>query len=269
MDQDGNTLLCEASSRAIGVMPSPHKHKLSPISLVVGDTLYLLDSVPGADCAHSVEALKYSADRWFEHKWYWHSLPPPPFGSDYDHEVVEKEEEEEEDMRCPNRYGFQVYTVVGDSQVWISTEGGGTYSFDTANNMWSKAGKWALPFNGPVKYAPEHGLWFGFSSQGENGQFAASDLTAASTARPPVLKKVWDELAQPLPEWWVPMESYLHPLGASKFCIVRTFETPEEGWCWEKDGNMYNNVESFAVFTGVEVERGRRGALRMIKHKIK
>ncbi|WVZ73320.1 hypothetical protein U9M48_021641 [Paspalum notatum var. saurae] len=49
----------------------------------------------------------------------------------------------------------------------------------------------------------------------------------------------------------------------------KVFETLEERWCWEKDGNMYNNVESFAVFTGVEVERGRRGALRMIKHKSK
>ncbi|KAJ1281439.1 hypothetical protein BS78_04G305700 [Paspalum vaginatum] len=246
MDQDGNTLLCEASSRVIGVMPSPHVPMLAPISLRVGGSLYVLDSVPEDD--QTFEALVYPGDSRFKDKWYWRSLPSPPFGvPEYKHEEV-------------------VPTVVGDSEIWISTVGGGTYSFNTASGTWSKTGRWALPFYGHVKYAPEHGLWFGFSS--ENGKFAASDLTATTlTTNPPVLQKAWDELAQPLPGRWVPMESYLQPLGAGKFCIVRMFLTAQEAWCRKKDGNWFDNKESFAVFTGVEVERGRKGALRMIKHK--
>ncbi|XP_022684639.1 uncharacterized protein LOC111258151 [Setaria italica] len=79
--------------------------------------------------------------------------------------------------------------------------------------------------------------------------------------------KVWDELTPPLPKRWIPVESYLQSLGTGKFCIVKTFDTVEEGWCREKNGNMFKNVERFAVFTGVKVERGSRGAFRMIKHK--
>ncbi|RCV08714.1 hypothetical protein SETIT_1G349100v2 [Setaria italica] len=105
------------------------------------------------------------------------------------------------------------------------------------------AGEWALLFYGRVEYVPEHRLWFGFSSQ------------------------VWDELTPPLPKRWIPVESYLQSLGTGKFCIVKTFDTVEEGWCREKNGNMFKNVERFAVFTGVKVERGSRGAFRMIKHK--
>ncbi|WVZ73322.1 hypothetical protein U9M48_021642 [Paspalum notatum var. saurae] len=262
MDQDGNTLLCEASSHVIGMMPSPHEPMLAPISLRVGGSLYVLDSVPEYD--QTFEALVYPGDSCFKDKWYWHSLPSPPFGvPEYEHEEVVVQHKGESRW---NRYVVQAYTVVGDSEIWISTVGGGTYSFNTASGMWSKTGRWALPFYGHVKYAPEHGLWFGFSS--ENGKFTASDLTATpSTTNPPVLQKAWNELAQPLPDRWVPMESYLQPLGAGKFCIVRTFLTAQEGWCRKKDGNCFDNKESFAVFTGVEVERGRKGALRMIKHK--
>ena len=39
MDREGNTLICGGSSRAIGVMPSPHEPKLLPISLIAGDNL--------------------------------------------------------------------------------------------------------------------------------------------------------------------------------------------------------------------------------------
>ncbi|KAL6633390.1 hypothetical protein ACP70R_026061 [Stipagrostis hirtigluma subsp. patula] len=271
MDQDGNTLLYDPATRAIRVMPAPHAPKEAPVSLAMGDTLYLLDRNPGPQEAHPFEALVYSRPRpnmgCYNEKWYWRSLPPPPFANEYPC-GREVEEEEEDSSHCHQNgdpYVIRAYTVVGESQIWISTVGGGTFSFNTMTGVWSKAGDWALPFYGRVEYAPEHGLWFGFSSEG--WQFAASDLGVASAARPPVLQKVWNDLVPPLPKCWVPFEPYLLPLGSGKFCIARIFNRAEEGWSQEKHGKLYNNLETFAVLTGVEVESGSRGALRMIKHK--
>jgi len=51
--------------------------------------------------------------------------------------------------------------------------------------------------------------------------------------------------------------------GGGKFCVARMFDL----WCRGKSGNDYLDVETFAVLTGVEVVRGTRGALRMIRHK--
>ncbi|XP_024313476.1 uncharacterized protein LOC112270050 [Brachypodium distachyon] len=143
--------------------------------------------------------------------------------------------------------------------IWVSTQDGVTYSFDTTSGMWSNAGKWPLPFHGGAEYAPEHGLWFGFTSHSQGQRFAASDLAAASTMTPPVLHKAWNE---PLPKHWVQvLAPYRLPLGSGKFCIGRVFDDMEE------EGRT---KEMFAVFTGVEVEcRGSRGALRLIKHKSK
>nr|TKW41967.1 hypothetical protein SEVIR_1G352600v2 [Setaria viridis] len=133
--------------------------------------------------------------------------------------------------------------------------GGGTFSFDTTSGVWSEAGDWALPFYGRIEYAPELALWFGFTSEGR--QLATCDLGAASPTSSPVLQEVWDEFAPPLPPRWVPVMSFLLPLGAGKFLR----------WCRGKSGNDYLDVETFAVLTGVEVVRGSRGALRMIRHK--
>jgi hypothetical protein len=44
------------------------------------------------------------------------------------------------------------------------------------------------------------------------------------------------------------------------------FDLAQEGWCREKN-NHYVDVDSFVVFTGVEIERGSKEALRMIRHK--
>jgi len=158
--------------------------------------------------------------------------------------------------------------VVSDSKIWISTRNGGTFSFDTTSGVWSEAGDWELPFYGRVEYAPELGLWFGFTSEGRQlPQFAACDLGAASPTSPPVLRKVWDELAQPPPPRWVPLMGFLLPLGGGKFWVARMFDLAHKGWCRGKSGNDYLDVETFAVLTGVEVVRGSRGALRMIRHK--
>ena len=180
--------------------------------------------------------------------------------------------DEEYRRRCYERNGrdgdpyfITAYAVVSDSKIWISTRNGGTFSFDTTSGVWSEAGDWALPFYGRIEYAPELGLWFGFTSEGR--QFAACDLGAASPTSPPVLRKVWDELAQPPPPRWVPLMGFLLPLGGGKFWVARMFDLAHKGWCRGKSGNDYLDVETFAVLTGVEVVRGSRGALRMIRHK--
>lgn len=63
-----------------------------------------------------------------------HALPPPPYVCAPGHR--------------PSDIGS--YTVVGGSNVWISTEGVGTYSFNTARSAW------VLPFDGLAEYVPEH-----------------------------------------------------------------------------------------------------------------
>nr|CAB3451307.1 unnamed protein product [Digitaria exilis] len=238
MDQDGNTLLFDAAARAIRVMPMPHVPKYSPISVTVGDGLYLLDKNPNVllegqpfevlvhlPRARPIHSFDDDVDMW-----HWRSLPPPPYADEY-YECRKVGDIEEYNRRCyewngKDPYLIGAYTVVGDTQIWISTKGGGTFSFDTASGVWSEAGDWALPFDGCVEYAPELGLWFGFTPPPEGRRFAvghlgACDLGASSPTRPP------------------------------------------EGWCPQKDCDFLP-VETFVVFTGVEIERG---SLKMIRHK--
>ncbi|XP_025823179.1 uncharacterized protein LOC112899061 [Panicum hallii] len=237
MDPDGNTFLYDGASRGLRVMPALHSPKHSSVFLTVGDGLYILEKNPGTEEDHSFEALIHRA----------------PSDGIWTTKNTRR--------RCYERNGrdpyvIRAYTVVGDSQsqIWISTRDGGT-SFDTTSGVWSEAGDWALPFYGRVEYAPELGLWFGFTSEGR--QFAACDLGAASPTSPPALRKVWDELAQPL----------LLPLGGGKFCVARMFHLAQKGWCRGKSIDDYLDVDTFVVLTGVEVVRGSRGALRMIRHK--
>ena len=84
-----------------------------------------------------------------------------------------------------NPYAVSSCTVYGDSQIWISTVAAGVYSYDTVSGRWSKGNASALPFRGRAEYVPEHGLWFGFSREGE--QLCAADLAVAR----PALEKVW------------------------------------------------------------------------------
>uniref|UniRef100_K3YYR7 DUF295 domain-containing protein n=1 Tax=Setaria italica TaxID=4555 RepID=K3YYR7_SETIT len=236
MDPDVNTFLYDGASHGLRVMPAPHAPKHASVSLTVGEDLYILERNPGTEEEdHSFEALI-------------HRGPSDEIVTDISDEKY-------------------AYTVVSDSQIWISTKGGGTFSFDTTSGVWSEAGDWALPFYGRIEYAPELALWFGFTSEGR--QLATCDLGAASPTSSPVLQEVWDELAPPLPPRWVPVMSFLLTLGAGKFCVGRMVDmaVAQEGWCRGKSGNDYLDVETFAVLTGVEVVRGSRGALRMIRHK--
>ncbi|KAJ1281369.1 hypothetical protein BS78_04G301100 [Paspalum vaginatum] len=250
----------------------PHAPKNALVSLAVADdALYLLELNPGTEEEdHSFEALVHRAGRGlYNDEWYWRSLPPPPYAYD-DCRGSKSGVYEEYRRRCYEHngrdpYGIEAYAVVGETQIWISIKGGGTFPFDTTSGgAWSEAQNWALPFCGRVEYAPELALWFGFSSEAEGSPFAACDLGAASSTRPPVLQEVRDKLAPALPERWVPVQEFLLPLGSGKFCIATVFELAPRGW---SRGNDYLSVETFVVLTGVEVERGRRGALSMIRHK--
>ncbi|KAG2598528.1 uncharacterized protein LOC120709603 [Panicum virgatum] len=225
MDTDGNTLLYDGASRGLRVMPAPHAPKEASVSLAVGDGLYILEENPGTEEDRPFEALIHRGPSDIassDEKWFWRSLPPPPYC--YDDYECQKVGSYERDT-----YAIGAYTVVGDSQIWISTKGGGTFSFDTASGLWREAGDWALPFCGRVEYAPELGLWFGFTSE-EGKQLAACDL---GTTGPPVLQKAWDEveLAPPMPPRWVPLMPFLLPLGGGKFCVARMFDLAHEGWC--------------------------------------
>ncbi|RLM80172.1 hypothetical protein C2845_PM12G29230 [Panicum miliaceum] len=259
MDPDGNTFLYDGASRGLRVMPAPHSPKHSSVFLTVGDGLYILEKNPGTEEDHSFEDLIHRAPSdgicFTDENWYWRSLPLPPYAyEDYECQKNTRRRCYERNGRDP--YVIRAYTVVGDSQsqIWISTRDGGTFSFDTTSGVWSEAGDWALPFYGRVEYAPELGLWFGFTSEGR--QFAACNLGAASPTSPPALRKVWDELAQPL----------LLPLGGGKFCVARMFHLAQKGWCRGKSIDDYLDVDTFVVLTGVDVVRGSRGALRMIRH---
>ena len=138
MHPDGNTFLYDGASRGLRVMPAPHSPKNSSVFLTVGDGLYILEKNPGADEEdHSFEALIHHApsdgSRFTDENWYWRSLPPPPYAyEDYECQKVG----DYYDGRDP--YGIRTYAVVGDSQIWISTRGGGTFSFDTTSGgVWS------------------------------------------------------------------------------------------------------------------------------------
>lgn len=246
MDHQGRTILYDFDSQAVGLMPTLHAAKGFPISVSVGgDSLYVMSRNPQPS-EHCFESLIYGplpTCHFGSSEWYWQSLSPPPYVYHPGYRFVDE------------AYCIGAYTVVGDKHIWVSTAGAGTYSFDTASGVWSKAGEWALPFSGCAEYVPEHGLWFGFSS--EYSQFCVSDLTAVSALRPPVLENEWFDLVPP------EEASYLVPLGSGKFCIATFFETGDEDSPGK--GYRYEKIERFAVFTGVEVVSGT--GLRMIKHK--
>jgi hypothetical protein len=254
VDHHGDSLLYDGALGAVRVMNPKPNPRCTSISLTVGDSLYTMDVSPGPPPkVKYFDAFTYgpSFGKCLPEDWYWRPLPPPPI--DYDHYKYEYDPHQIYDRspeREPHPCSIGSYTVVRDSQIWISTVGAGTYSFDTASRAWSKVGDWALPFKGHAKYAPEHGLWFGFS-ESDGRQLCVADLAQMS---PPVKHDSWEEL--PLPGGWIPEASHLLPLGSGKFCIVRFF-------------NIFKPFYCTAVLTGVEFHSTAAGSrsLRMIKHK--
>ncbi|RCV28849.1 hypothetical protein SETIT_5G435900v2 [Setaria italica] len=238
VDYKGFSQTYDAEDRTIHVIVSPNEPKHhNPVSLAVGEALYVMDRkpVPGSCCGF--EALTFDMPKEVMGKlgwdWYWHCLKAPPF-------VLEP---------GYNNTSIQGYTVVGGFNIWISTRGIGTYSFDTDNGSWSKAGDWELPFHGRADFFPEHGIWLGFSSQGN--LLYSSDLGVSMQCKPE-LDMIWKD-PNPLEEW-IPLKSHLVHLGSDKFCVARMFERVD----MTIRGSI-PHVERFAVFTGLVLQPSRDG----------
>ncbi|KAK8445382.1 hypothetical protein SEVIR_9G316801v4 [Setaria viridis] len=174
--------------------------------------------------------------------WHCRSLPTPPYHPAH----------------------IQAYTVVGGSELWVSTEEDeGTYSFDTGRGAWAKQGDWTLPFCGLAEYVPELKLWFGLSSKKGSYLFCAFDLAAAVRRQSaPTPRNVWEDLRPP--KEWLQVGSYLVHLGSARFCIARLFcdTTGKPG-----DMDDFPPWKMLAVFTAVEVVPYGNKGLRMIEHK--
>ncbi|KAF6990585.1 hypothetical protein CFC21_007754 [Triticum aestivum] len=262
VDQIGRTFFYDTDSRSLRTgMPMMCKPIMDPISIAVGDSLYVMSGNPGPSPGkHCFQALIHgrlpASDT---NDWSWYSLqPPPPFVND-----IPRFHEDEVKSSCgdvPAPYEIGAYTVVGESQIWVSTAGAGTYSYDTVSGAWSKVGNWSLPFRGRAEYIPEHNLWFGFTPN--NLQLCTSDLTASSEVRPPVLQNMWTDVVRP--KNWTLRDASLVPLGSGKVCIARFFVTHSDNF---EDMSAYKKRENFAVLEGVEVLKAGWAHLRMVKHK--
>ncbi|XP_037412328.1 uncharacterized protein LOC119275564 [Triticum dicoccoides] len=255
VDSIGCSYLYDAPVRSISTnMPMMPTRMLQPMSIVVGDNGLLVMSK--AD--HQFVALNDGCDPNSRYLlpmsgWYWQSLKPPPFPSRSYHQNEKG-----------SHHPFEVssYTVVGNSQFWVSTVGAGTFSFDMNSGAWMKAGNWELPFRGRAEYVPEHNLWFGMF--GKDDQLCASDLIAVSAVSSPVPHILWKELVWP--KDWKLRSTHLLPLGSSRLCIARFFLTSDD----DKEENMSDykrsTTNNFGVLTGVEVVSDE-GGLRIIHHK--
>ncbi|KAG2554565.1 hypothetical protein PVAP13_9KG602200 [Panicum virgatum] len=188
-----------------------HCNKYSPISVTVGQRLYVLDS------SRRVVGAGYD-------DWRYSYLPSPPY-----------------------RPGdIDAYAVVGGSDVWVSSEDEGTYSFDT--------------FRGLAEYVPEYKLWFGLSSSESSNLFCTFNLAAAARRlSPPIPRNVWEDLCPP--KGWLQVTSSLVHLGSGRFCIARFF-------CDEPGDADDDPWKMFAILIAVEVRpRGKSGkGLQMVRH---
>ncbi|KAL6648947.1 hypothetical protein ACP70R_013171 [Stipagrostis hirtigluma subsp. patula] len=255
VDRTGSVgFLYDLAENAVGDLPRISEPKDGcPVSLPVGDALYVVNRRPPPGCSCGFEALTLTKPELCsgvpeQPDWCWRRLPPPPYVLDPDYDPA----------NC-----VDAYTVVDGDKIWTSTPGVGTYSFDTATASWSKAGDWELPFRGRADYLPEYGTWIGFSSP--DNLLCSSDLVGASAGKtkPPALHYIWMDLRTPA--GWRCDRTCLVRLAAGKFCVAKFFHkrTDEsEGRCF------YLRHERFVVLTGVTLEHGvYSDELRMMKHK--
>ncbi|KAK3155576.1 hypothetical protein QOZ80_2BG0205010 [Eleusine coracana subsp. coracana] len=249
-DHKCRTILCDIDMayHAVSTLPALHAPKISPVSIPVGDSLYVLKTNPVPGEEHCFEALIHGRgpESRCRPDWYWHSLPPPPYVQAPCYEV---DEESFEDI-----YG---HALVGGVHIWVSTGHAATYSFSTVANKWSKVGNWDLPFGGRAEYIPELNVSLGFSLQ--DNLLCASDLAGASV---PKLLGKWEDVVQPQES--IPLTSNLVPLGSGKLFIAKFFQIRRRRYI---QGDYINDSgECFAVFTGVQLEYSG-GQLSMRKHK--
>ncbi|XP_073362419.1 uncharacterized protein [Aegilops tauschii subsp. strangulata] len=261
VDQIGRSFLYNHGSRLLRTgMPKMRKPINDPISVAVGDSLYVMSSNPGRlpdrDCFQALLHTRLLAS--YAQDWCWYSLQPPPFFAADDDGV-----DRSSCRDAPMPFEISAYAVVDDSQIWISTSGAGTYSYDIASGAWSKLRNWALPFKGRVEYIPEHNLWFGFTP--DDLQLCTSDLTASCELRPPVLQDVWTDVNRP--EDWTLTDASIVLLGSGQVCVARFFLTCPEESIEDVYGYALEKTENFAVLAGVKLLKAEWAQLRMVKHK--
>ncbi|TVU37923.1 hypothetical protein EJB05_11267, partial [Eragrostis curvula] len=274
-DQLGRTLCVDAELRLGGTMPSLHKPKRMPISILVskpdldrrydhhasGTSLFIMERIPELEVGCN-EKYSYQFEAFvcrkptltsYSKTWQCELLPPPPFVRDpkYLH----------------SRPEISSYAVVdGGSQICISVDDVGTYCLDTEDHTWSQVGEWMLPFRGKVEYVPELKLWLGLSAKDRH--LAAADLSSISTMNSqPQLIDLGKELYPP-EEWKECKDSQIVNLGSGMFCITRFFSMTFNGNFGDESID-----QEFTVFTGVEVvldadsSGNGKVELHMIPHK--
>ncbi|CAN6309846.1 unnamed protein product [Urochloa humidicola] len=258
MDYQGVSFMYDVDDCIITDITKPQAPKLwEPISVALGDALYVMDSklIPGRRSCFDALMLGPSKDLLCtKSQWNWCSLQPPPFIFEPGYKTT--------------RIG--AYTVFGPSSILISVPNIGTYSFDTVSSSWNKAGDWELPFHGRADFISEYGVWLGFSAEG-NQLCYFSDLRA-SMQQQQALDIVWDDpnlqlfLNNPTPlRYTCILSSQLVYLGSGKFCVAKLFERVENEVI--EEGYLPQN-ESFVVLTGLVAKPGKfaRG-IEMTPHK--
>ncbi|CAN6362326.1 unnamed protein product [Urochloa humidicola] len=228
-----------------------------------GDAVYGIDRDPLKE-DDAANWLKFQAmsRRRGGNRWRADDLPRPPF--------VDGAGER-------NRSTLEIvsYAVAGADTICVSTEGRGTHCFDTGTRAWSKAGDWALPFDGKVEHDRDLGVWLGFVKQFRevddvyednntysfNCLYATSDLLGADVDWQWLISYSGDEFRhlRPPPGWRKVelLEPQVVGLGSGKFCVTQFFETRSTCIkCFHEGAD-----KRFAVFTGVEViRRGSNGS---------
>ncbi|KAK1614787.1 hypothetical protein QYE76_020304 [Lolium multiflorum] len=254
------------------------------VPVAVGDNVYFMGEEEGVvPSKENLRALiRYpTREPDIDSDWYWYSFPPPPY------DVIGTGEHDPRPHYPERRDMLGAYAVVGESHIWASTRIRGTFSMDTASGTWSRASDSPLPFSGRAEYAPEHGLWFGFPNDewqydsdnkwryesGDSDLLCAWDLNSVESggaAAPLRAHGVW-EGGFGAPSWSFNVRSHLLHLGdGGRFCVAKLYQTYEPvppGACSRCYNDGTRDEISFAVLTGVEVERCDNGELRMVKHR--
>jgi hypothetical protein len=249
LDTAGQAVLYDADSHTVETLPCLHEPKgSSPMALSVRrpdahdpacpEALYVMDIFRG-----NFEALVYGDPATYllhprpnKFVWRWHQLPPPPFADD------------------PERGAISSFIVLDDNRISVSTDTDiiGTYYFNAADEQWTKAGWWLMPFYGRAQLVPElNNLCFGVAKTSPN-HFCAMDLS--SGRRRKRLRHQWPHVDTPL--GWEMRDASMAYLGAGKFCIAKTCDTGDE--------------DNVILLTGVEVvhkKGGKTSELQMIRHR--
>jgi len=271
---DGNssgTFLYDADERCVVTLPDLHESKRFPVCVSVSsagnfgtrdDTIYVMDrshrrrlpeTPPSSIQLQALVHRKMHTYGCYLDNWRCDELPPPPYvaanGGDY---------------------FILSHALVGGGAsdvICVSTSDAGTYCFDTATRSWSKAGDWALSFEGKIEHDVDLGVWVGFLHYRRKDEvqrlcatadlFAAADRRRVTTLCHDAARWLWADDGKDLepPYGWYQGHGLpkLVSLGSGKFCLVQFFETREK--VCSDYGQYEEVVDKFAVFTGVEVVR--------------